>query len=180
LTLHPYELDLCVADINRTLGLSLAERKAWFSTMVHEKTAKKHAADYRLVMKHLDECCRAPTYVGLHGKHPDKVELILDVAMTDETVHVLVAVVIQLGRHGKYNVASAYCINDDEVAQRIRRNSVHKIRSAGKAEGPERQSAEPSESPTEMQSSISWGLSALIALRFRLARGAAVPTCMDV
>lgn len=96
--------------------------------MVHEKTAKKHASDYHLVMKHLGECCRAPTYVGLHGKHPDKIELILDVSMPDETVHVLVAVVIQLGRNGKYNIASAYCINDDEVSQRVARNSVHKIR----------------------------------------------------
>jgi hypothetical protein len=126
--LPAYELPLCIADINRLLGLSLPPGKAWFSSVVHAKTAKKHASDYNNVMRHLDACCAAPTYVGLHAKHPGNVELILEVPADDGTVRVLVAVVLAPNARGNYAVDSAYCINDDEIAQRIRRGSVHKAR----------------------------------------------------
>ena len=127
-TLPAYTLDLCIDDINLALGLALAPGRAWFSSKTHEKTAVKHANDYHLVMRHIDECCRAPTYIGRHAKHPDNVELILDVPMSDETVHVLVAVVLRQNARGNYNVDSAYCINDEEIGQRRQRGSVHKVR----------------------------------------------------
>ena len=125
--LPAYELDLCIDDINRALGLGLAPGKAWLSSVIHAKTATKHAADYNTVMKFLGECCRAPTYIGQHKKHPDKVELILDAALPGETAHVLVAVVLASNPRGNYSIASAYCVNDDEVAQRLARGSVKQV-----------------------------------------------------
>ena len=105
----------------------MAPGRAWFSSMVHAKTAKKHANDYNIVMRHLGACCEVPTYIGVHAKHPGNVELILDVVLPDETVHVLVAVVLQQNPRGNYNVDSAYCISEVEIARRLTRKSVRKV-----------------------------------------------------
>jgi len=91
--LQAYELELCIDDINRALGVTLAPGNAWFSSATHARTATKHATDYRIIMRHIGECCRAPTYIGRHKKHPDNVERILDIATDDGATHVLVAVI---------------------------------------------------------------------------------------
>lgn len=126
--LPAYELPLCIDKINLALGLDLAPGKAWFSSETHEKTATKHAADYNLCIKHLGHCCEKPTYIGRHAKHPGNVELILEIAAEiDETVRVLVAVVLRSNSKGNYRIDSTYSPREDEVERRIRKGYVHKI-----------------------------------------------------
>ena len=79
-------------------------------------------------MRHIGECCRAPTYIGRHKKHPDNVELILDVATDDGVARVLVAVVLRPNRRGNYAIDSTYCIGGEEIDQRLTRGFVKKVR----------------------------------------------------
>lgn len=74
------------------------------------------------------ECCRASTYIGRHKKHPNNVELILDVATDDGVARVLVAVVLRPNRRGNYAIDSTYCICGEEIDQRLTRGFVKKIR----------------------------------------------------
>ncbi|MBF0305299.1 MAG: hypothetical protein HQL41_06595 [Alphaproteobacteria bacterium] len=154
--LPAYELDLCIADINRLLNLTLSPGRVWFSSAAHAKTATRHARDYNVVLRHLGACCRAPTYIGLHAKHPGNVELILEAPDDDGASNVLVAITVTPNARGNYSVKSAYRILEDEVAERIARGSVHRVTpETQKARNPQMRS-EPSESPTRMQSRISW------------------------
>lgn len=81
-----------------------------------------------MVMRHLGACCRAPTYIGLHAKHPGNVELILEAPGDDGTSNVLVAIRLKPNARGNYLVDSAYCVMEDEVAARLARGSVRRMR----------------------------------------------------
>lgn len=104
---------LPVGLINSTLGTELAPGDAWLSAVAHRHFAEDHAADYAMCFPLLAEVIENPTWLGQAPGHARNFELVTRVIAIDRIV--LAAVRLEPNRYGNYNIASAYCIRQQNV-----------------------------------------------------------------
>ena len=109
---------LPAAMINRTLGTELVDGIVRVSRTAHRHIAQDHAADYPLVMAHLEAIVRAPTYLGQAPRHGRNIELVKRVRTADGLGYVLVAIGLEPDGRGDYAVRSAYVVRPEQVERR--------------------------------------------------------------
>lgn len=113
--------------INRVLGTELDVADVWVSKECHRHIAEDHPEDYQAVMANIIDIIRSPGWVGQDPKHGGNFYLVRRVCQGDGTVPVLVAIGLEVSRHGTYNVRSAYGISEEDVLARRLRGSLYPL-----------------------------------------------------
>jgi len=104
--------------INRALGTELDPADVWVSKACHAHIADDHPDDYHVIMGHLIDILRAPTYAGQDAKNGNGFYLVKRVEPVADREFALVAINLELSSHGTYNVKSAYTIKQQDVDSR--------------------------------------------------------------
>lgn len=118
---------LAARQINRALGLELESGDVWVSRACHRHIAKDHPDDYPYIKANIIEIVRDPTWVGQDPKHGRNFYLVRRLPDADDLPLALVAIGLEMTRHGTYSVRSAYRIKQDDVDRRILRGSLKRI-----------------------------------------------------
>lgn len=105
--------------INRALGTELDIADVWVSKACHTHIADDHPADYPVIMAHLIDILRSPTYAGQDAHSGSGFYLVRKVEPgVDGREFALVAIALELNQFGTYNVKSAYTIKQTDVDSR--------------------------------------------------------------
>lgn len=103
--------------INKLLGTELDDAEVWASKAAHRHIATDHPDDYKNVIPNLSLVIEDPNYVGQKPGNPGNFYLVRKIR--GQTGAILVAIGIELNKHGTYNLRSAYTISEDDI-QRYR------------------------------------------------------------
>ena len=101
----PLPVDL----INATLGTDLEPGNARLSARAHEHIATDHPDDYAICMGALAQAIAAPSFIGQDPTHRANFVLVKRIGLEDGRA-VLVAIGLEIDRHGFYAVRSSYLI----------------------------------------------------------------------
>ncbi len=105
--------------INRALNTELENVDVWVSKACHAHIAEAHPDDYEVIMAHLIDILRSPTYAGQDPRHGDAFYLVKRVEPgVNDRDFALVAISLERSQHGTYNVRSAYTIKQADVDSR--------------------------------------------------------------
>ncbi len=105
--------------INRALNTELEIADVWVSKACHSHIADDHPDDYKTIMANIIEIMRSPTYAGQDASNPNGFYLVRRVeAAIAGREFALVAIGLELSRHGTYNVKSAYTIKQTDIDSR--------------------------------------------------------------
>jgi hypothetical protein len=113
--------------INRALGTELDVADVWVSKECHRHIAEDHSQDYQAVMANIIDIIRSPAWVGQDPKHGENFYLVRRVQKDGDSAPILVAIGLEVSRHGTYNVRSAYAISEEDVLSRRLRGSLHPL-----------------------------------------------------
>jgi hypothetical protein len=105
--------------INRALGTELDVADVWVSKACHAHIADDHPDDYPVIMSHLIDILRSPTYAGQDAHNPNGFYLVkrVETAVAGRDF-ALVAIALEVSQFGTYNVKSAYTIKQQDVDSR--------------------------------------------------------------
>jgi hypothetical protein len=109
----PHEL------INRTLDLEIEAGNVVLSVRAEDHIKRDHPADYAVVMASLAQVGSNPGYIGQAPHHADNIEMVRRIVTDDTQSIVLVAIRLERNYYGNYNVVSAYCIREEQIAARL-------------------------------------------------------------
>jgi hypothetical protein len=107
--------------INRTLGLDLEPGDVIFTVAAQAHAFRSHPDDFPRCLPHVGPVVEKPSYMGDDFKNPGKIELVTKIAALGSGL--LVAIVVELDEHGRYNVSSLYPIGGKKIENR--RQSGH-------------------------------------------------------
>src|SRR6187402_2258827 len=107
--------DLPVDKINAALGKELEPGEVWVSSRAHRHIAEDHADIYADIIAAIFEIVTAPLYVGQDPKHGDNFYVVRRLPQGASQTFGLIAIGLEVGPSGPYNVRTAYGINQDTV-----------------------------------------------------------------
>ncbi|KTR81591.1 hypothetical protein NS277_16425 [Novosphingobium barchaimii] len=79
-------------------------------------------------MAALVEIVTGPLYVGQDPKHSENFYVVKALPAGAPNPHGLVAIGLEMNKHGGYNVRTAYSINQETVTQRRSANRLHVLK----------------------------------------------------
>lgn len=118
---------LPAAQINKALDLELEVGDVWVSRACHKHMAEDHPSDYPLIMGHIVDIIRDPTFAGQDPKHGGNIYLVRRLQAEREDDFALIAIGLEITEYGTYSVRSAYAINKADVDTRTMRGSLRRI-----------------------------------------------------
>ena len=105
--------------INKALGTELDAADVWVSKACHTHIAEDHPDDHGVIMANIVDILSTPTYAGQDPKNGSGFYLVKRIDPDHDDGHfALVAIALELSKHGTYNVKSAYTIKKDDVDSR--------------------------------------------------------------
>lgn len=118
---------LPVAQINKALDLELDDGDVWVSKAAHQHIAEDHPDDYPLIIAHIVEIIRDPTFAGQDPKHGKNFYLVRMLPVDRDRNFAMVAIGLEMTQYGTYSVRSAYAISKEDVDTRTTRGSLKRI-----------------------------------------------------
>ena len=114
--------------INRALGTELDVADVWVSKACHAHIADDHPEDYPVIIANIIDILTAPMYAGQDAHNPDGFYLVKKVQTpVAGREFALVAIGLELSRHGTYNVKSAYTIKQQDIDSRRLKGAIRKL-----------------------------------------------------
>lgn len=114
--------------INRALGTELDVADVWISKACHAHIADDHPEDYPVIIANIIDILTAPMYAGRDAHNPDGCYLVKKVQTpVAGREFALVAIGLELSRHGTYNVKSAYTIKQQDIDSRRLKGAIRKL-----------------------------------------------------
>jgi phage-Barnase-EndoU-ColicinE5/D-RelE like nuclease3 len=113
--------------INAALGTELEPADVWVSKKAHEHMALDHPNDYDAIKSNIIDIIRSPTYAGQDPKQGENFYLVSRVERINGLEPLLIAIGLEQSVHGTYNVKTGYAINENDVATRRLRGSLHQL-----------------------------------------------------
>ena len=104
--------------INQALGTELDPAEVWVSKACHAHIANDHAEDYKLIIDNIGEIISDPTWARQDYRHGDNFYVVRQVGSAADEGLVLVAIGLEVGTYGNYNVRSAYTIKQEVIDRR--------------------------------------------------------------
>jgi len=100
----------------------------WVSKACHDHIANDHPDDYEVIKAHIVDIVRSPTYVGQGVHNAGGFYLVkrIDVPVSGRAF-ALIAIALEVNRHGTYNVKSAYTIKQHDVDSRRLKGTLKRL-----------------------------------------------------
>lgn len=116
---------LPTAVINAALRLALPEGNVHFSIRAQQHARKKHPADFRVCLRHIQQIVATPSFVGRGPHQTEGFELVSEIQQGQAIV--LVAIRMQPDASGQYGVASTYLIDRNKFERRVRKGFLKAV-----------------------------------------------------